>query len=235
MSRARKLNKRKGNKMKLVILVSVLAASFLVSSAALAETDNKYHSEYVLKTKLNDKFDLFFTPEFRAKNDMGNIYYYHLRAGSTFHADKHLDLAGAYRYIQTQDASGDWSNNDAQYIEFIVIPKTKLSGFNLSDANKVEYRFIENAHDRWVYKNLFTVAYPVNISGFEFTPYVSDEIYYDFDIDKVNLNWATVGINKKVMKNLSIGVYGRNEASRSGASSKWTTAHILGSNVAIDF
>ncbi len=212
----------------------IMIMSFWLMNA-FAETDNKYYSEYALKHKINDKFDLFFTPEFRAKNDMGNIYYYQWRLGSTFHAHKYLDLAAAYRYIQTQDASGDWSNKDTQYIELIATPKTKLAGFNLSDANKIEYRFIENAPDRWVYRNLITVAYPAKISGFEFTPYVSNEIYYDFEIDKMNQNWVTIGANKKISKNITVGLYARNEAIRVGTSSKWTTAHILGSNVTIDF
>ena len=204
-------------------------------SNAFAETDNKYYSEYVLKHKLNDKFDIFFTPEFRAKNDMTNTYYYHLRIGSTFHAHKYLDLASAYRYIQIQNSRGDWSNNDTQYIELIAIPKTKFAGFDLSDANKFEYRFIENARDRWVYRNLITVAYPAKISGFEFTPYVSNEIYYDLEIDKMNQNWVTIGANKKISKNITVGLYARNEAVRVVTSSKWVTAHILGSNVTVSF
>ncbi len=220
--------------MKRIILALVVSLSFF-ASIAFAETDNKYYSEYALKYKLNEKFDLFFTPEFRAKNDMGNMYYYQLRIGSVFHADKHLDLAAAYRYIQTQDSTGDWSNNDAQYIEMIATPKLKLAGFNLSDANKIEYRFIENARDRWVYRDLITAEYPSKIFGFEFTPYISNEIYYDFEINKINQNWATIGVNKKITKNLTIGLYARNEAVRSGASNKWTTNHILGSNLAINF
>lgn len=219
-------------KSKALILTSVI---YFLLSNAFAETDNKYHSEYVLKHKINDKFDLFFTPEFRAKNDMGNTYYYQLRAGSTYHALKNLDLASAYRYIQTKDTKSQWDNNDTQYIELIVTPKIKLGDFNLSDANKIEYRFIENARDRWVYRNLITAAYPAKLLNFEFTPYISNEIYYDLEIDKVNQNWATIGANKKIAKNISVGFYFRNEAVRSGTSSKWATAHILGSNVTIDF
>ncbi len=218
----------------------VLAAGLLMIMSfcvmnAFAETDNKYYSEYVLKHKINDKFDLFFTPEFRAKNDMGNIYYYQWRLGSTFHAHKYLDLATAYRYIQTKDSSGEWSNNDTHYIELIAIPKTKFAGFDLSDANKIEYRFIENARDRWFYRNLITVAYPAKIFAFEFTPYVSNEIYYDFEIDKMKQNWVTIGANKKISKNITAGLFVRNEAVRAGTSSKWTTAHILGSNVTVNF
>lgn len=216
----------------------ILIVSFIISLSAIkafAETDNKYYSEFVLKHKLNDKFDVFFNPEIRFKNDMQDAYYQHYRVGTIFHANKYLDLAGAYRYIETKDATGDWSNGTTQYIEMIAVPKIKLGGFNLSDANKMEYRYIENARDRWVYRNLVTVAYPAKIGGFEFTPYVSNEIYYDFEIDEMNLNWATVGATKKINKNLTLGLYFRNEASRVGTSSKWVTNYILGSNATVDF
>jgi len=221
-------------KSKILVLALAIVVSFLVLNA-FAETDNKYYSEYALKHKINDKFDLFFTPEFRAKNDMGNIYYYQGRLGSTFHANKNLDLSLAYRYIQTKDSKGKWDNNDTQYIEIIAIPKIKSAGFNLSDANKIEYRFIENARDRWVYRNQAMAAYPTKMGKFEFTPYVSEEFYYDFEIDKVYQNWATAGVNKKISKNLTVGLYCRNEAVRTGTSSKWVTAFILGSNITIDF
>ncbi len=204
------------------------------ATSIFAAGDNKYYSEFAFKHKLNDKFDLFFTPEFRYNEDMGNLYYYQMRVGSTFHAHNNLDLALAYRFIQNK-VKGEWDNNDVQFIEMIAIPKIKLGGFNISDANKAEYRFYENAPNRWVYRNLLTFAYPTKIGGFEFTPYVSDEIYYDFEVGKVNLNWATLGANKKINKYLTLGLYYRAETSRVDSSSEWLTNQILGSNVTIDF
>lgn len=216
----------------------ILMAGFIISLLAvnaLAQTDNKYYSEFVFKHKLNDKFGVFFNPEVRLNDNMGNAYYQQYRLGATFHTNKYLDLTGAYRFIAQKDSTGDWSNSDMQYIEMIAVPKIKVAGFNLSDANKMEYRYIENARDRWVYRNLVTIAYPSKVFGFELTPYVSNEIYYDFEIDKMNLNWATVGATKKLNKYLTLGLYFRNESSRVGVSSKWVTNYILGSNVTVDF
>jgi len=219
------------------ILTSTIAATlvglFLITGA-FAAGDNKYYSEFAFKHKLNDKFDLFFTPEFRFNDDMSNFYYYSLRIGSTFHAHKNLDLALAYRFLQNKVA-GNWDQNDVQYIEMLAIPKIKLGGFDISDANKLERRYYENARDRWVYRNLLTFAYPTKIGNFEFIPYVSEEIYYDFDIDEMNLNWATLGANKKINKYLTVGLYFRDETSRVGTSSKWVTNYILGSNVTVNF
>ncbi|MFZ5801360.1 MAG: DUF2490 domain-containing protein [Candidatus Omnitrophota bacterium] len=209
-------------------------AVFGFATGALASGDSKYYSEFVLKRKLNDRFDLFFTPEFRFDDDMGNFYYYHLRLGTTFHANRHLDLALAYRFIQNKVA-GEWDKNDIQYVEMIAVPKIKLGRVNVSDANKLERRYYANAKNRWVYRNLLTFAYPTKIGNFEFTPYVSDEIYYDFEINKANLNWATIGANKKINKHLTLGLFYRAETSRVGSTDKWLTNQVLGSNVTIDF
>lgn len=219
---------------KLTFLFAAIIAVCLFIESAFAASDNKYYSEFAFKHKLNDKFDFFFTPEFRFNEDMGNLYYYQVRAGSAFHAHKNLDLALAYRFLQNK-VKGEWDNNDVQYIEMLAIPKTKLGGLDISDANKLERRFYENAPDRWVYRNLLTFAYPAKIGNFKFTPYISNEIYYDFEIDKMNLNWATIGANKRINKYLTVGLYYRDETSRVGASSKWVTNHVLGSNVTVDF
>lgn len=219
---------------KLAAASAAIWAIFCFVTGVFAAGDNKYYSEFALKHKLNSKFDLFFTPEFRYNNDMGNLYYYHMRVGSTYHAHKNLDLSLAYRFIQNK-VNGGWDANDVQYIETLIIPKIKLAGFNISDANKVEYRFYANAPDRWVYRNQLMFAYPTKIGGFEFTPYVSDEIYYDFEVGAANLNWATLGANKKLNKYITAGLYYRAETSRVGSSSKWLTNQILGSNVTVDF
>lgn len=216
-----------------LVLASVMVVSFFASDVFAA--DGKYYSEFVLKHKINDKFDVFFNPEMRLNDDMGNLYYYHLRGGTTYHAHKNLDLSLATRFIQTKDSNDKWGTDTWYIPEMIIIPKVTVKGFNLSNASKFEYRVIENSTDRWVYRNLATVAYPTKIGTFDFTPYISDEIYYDFEISKMNQNWATIGANKKITKNLSVGLYYRNELSRRGATSKWLTSHILGSNITVDF
>lgn len=220
--------------MRTSVAVLSLVMFLFVGSVAFAKGDNKYYSEYVFKHKLNDKFDLFFTPEFRFNDDMGNFYYYHMRVGSTFHAHKNLDLALAYRFIQNK-ADGDWDNNNIQYIEMIAVPKIKLGGFDISDANKFERRYYQHAPNRWVYRNLLQFAYPAKIGDFEFTPYISDEVYYDFQLNMANLNWATLGATKKINENLALGVYYRAETSRVGSSSKWVTNQVLGTNISVNF
>lgn len=221
--------------MKTIKICMLVLTACLIVSTVYAGGDSKYYSEYAFKHKFSDRWDIFFTPELRFKNDMKAFYYYQLRSGATLHADKHLDITLAYRYLQTKDSQGQWDNSDGRYIELIVIPKTTLAGFKLSDANKIELRSLENARDRWVYRNLATIAYPAKIGDFEFTPYLSNEVYYDFEIEKFNLNWTTLGITKKISQNLSLGMYGRAETTRVGTKSEWDTNFILGTNVGIDF
>ncbi len=221
--------------MKSAALVLALGMVFSFVASDVFAGDGKYYSEFVLKHKINDKFDAFFNPELRLNDDMGNLYYYHLRGGATYHAHKNLDLALATRFIQTKDSKDKWGTDTWYIPEIIIIPKVTVKGFNLSDANKFEYRVIENATDRWVYRNLATVAYPTKIGTFEFAPYISNEIYYDFLINKMNQNWATIGANKKITKNLTVGLYYRNEALRKGVTTKWVTNNILGSNITVDF
>lgn len=221
--------------MKLLRTAVVLFTTVVFMTPNIFAGDTKYYSEYVLKYKVNDKFDIFFTPEMRFRNDMSTLYYYQMRGGVTFHAHKYLDLSGAYRYLQTKNSKNQWNYADAQYYEMIAIPRVTVHGFELSDANKFEYRIIENARDRWVYRNLSTIAYPTKIGNFAFSPYVSEEFYYDFEINRINLNWATIGLTKKIMKNLSLGLYYRVESVRTGSLDKWTNNSVIGTNVSLSF
>lgn len=215
-------------------IVLGLIIVLFIGAMAYAEGDNKYYSEFAFKHKLNDKFDVFFTPEFRYKDDMGNLYYYHMRVGATYHAHKNFDLALAYRFIQNK-VNSEWDNNNIQYIEMICIPKIKWGGFDISDANKIERRYYQNAANRWVYRNLLQFAYPVKLGDFAFTPYISNEVYYDFELNMANLDWITLGATKKINEYLVLGVYYRAELSRVGSSHKWTTNQILGTNVNVNF
>jgi len=215
------------------VIVLLITVAFLTPNVFAGDT--KYYSEYSLKYKVNNLLDIFFTPEMRFRNDMSTLYYYQVRGGMTFHAHKYLDLSGAYRYLQTKNSKNQWNHDDMQYYEMIATPKAKFYGFDLSDANKFEYRVIEHATNRWVYRNLSTIAYPTKIGNFDFTPYVSEEFYYDFEINRINLNWATIGLTKKITKNLNLGVYYRVESVRTGSLDKWTNNSVVGSQVSLNF
>lgn len=216
-----------------ICAIMAVAMFFVQPNAVFAGDDLKMFNFYQLKHKINDKCDVFIQPDMRFNDNIGEFNYYHIRTGLAYHAFKNLDLGATHRFLQSKNAAGKWL--DENRIELEITPKTTLANFSLSDRSRFEYRSIEQSRDRWRYRNLIKAAYPAKIGKFEFTPYLSNEIFYDMEINKLNLNWATVGADRKISKNLLVGVFYLNELTRVGTKNEWDTNHVIGTKAAVSF
>jgi hypothetical protein len=135
--------------------------------------------------------------------------------------------------VQNKNSANRWL--DEHRLELDFTPKVEIGGFKLSNRGRFEHRWLEASDDKWRYRNLSQIAYPTEIGNFGFIPYVSEEFFYDFDMEKVHLNWATIGVDKKITKNLLVGLFYRNEAIRVGTKSEWDTNHVLGTKVVLSY
>jgi len=220
-------------KISIFLTVSIIAIFFSQVKAAFAEDDRKMFNFYQIKYKVNDKLDIFVQPDIRIKDDMKEFNYYHFRNGAIFHAFENLDLGITYRFLRSKNSANKWLTEHR--LELEATPKITIEGFKLANRSRFEYRGLEDSRDRWRYRNLSKVAYPTKIGNFEFIPYVSEEFFCDFEIGKIHLNWATLGVDKKITKNLLVGLFYLNEAVRVGTKDEWDTNHILGTKVALSF
>ncbi len=218
---------------KIVLSIVVCIVFLLTNKEAFAKSDVKMFNSYTLKYKVNDKFDVFIQPDMRFKDNMGEFYYYHFRSGIVFHALKYLDLGTTYRFLQSKNSADKWLIENR--LELDVTPKVTVKGFQLFNRSRFEYRWLESAKDRWRYRNCTKIAYPTSIKNFEFTPYISEEFFYDLRIGKVHLNWVTIGASKKITKNLILGLYYMVESLRVGKINKWNTNHVLGTTITVSF
>jgi len=211
----------------------------LISIALLAVTpsswadDVKMFNHYTLKHKLNDTFDIFVQPDTRFNDNISRFNYYHVRTGVIMHVDKNLDLGTTYRFLEKKSSSGEWLYENR--IELDCTPKMKIEGFNLANRSRFEYRNLEKSKNKWRYRNKSKISHNAAIGNFTFTPYISEEIFYDFDTKQIHLNWAAIGADKKLSSGLSVGLYYLNETTRVGTTSEWDTNHIFGTKVTISF
>ncbi len=85
---------------------------------------------------------------------------------------------------------------------FAVVLENKWKYFSLNDRNQIEYRLRNSRQNSVRYKNRLRLNVPVvknkrNI----FTPFVSDEPYYDFQAHDLTRNELFAGIGKRFTKN----------------------------------
>jgi len=116
--------------------------------------------------------------------------------------NKNFNFSPTYLYIAAQPGRG--RKEFEHRIRFDLGFTQKFKHFSIKDRNRVEYRARHGRADSVRYRNKFTFSVPVNRDGKElFTPYISDEPYYDFAAKQWSRNDFSPGISKKFTDKLS--------------------------------
>ena len=116
--------------------------------------------------------------------------------------NKHFNFSPTYLYIAAQPARG--RKEFEHRLRFDVTFNHNFKHFSIKDRNRVEYRARHSRSDSVRYRNKFTFSVPVNRDGKElFTPFISDEPYYDFAAKQWSRNDFSPGIGKKFTDKLS--------------------------------
>ncbi len=122
--------------------------------------------------------------------------------GFNYRLNKYISFAPDVFYRGTQPTKNrrDYESR----FRFAVVLENKWKYFSLNDRNQIEYRLRNSRSDSVRYKNRLRLNIPVTKSKKEiFTPFVSDEPYYDFQAHDWTRNEFFAGINKKFNKNFS--------------------------------
>ena len=126
--------------------------------------------------------------------------------GINYRINKYISLAPDtfYRARQLSKGRKDYETR----FRFAVVLENKWKNFSIADRNQIEYRLRNSRQDSVRYKNRFRFNYPLLKAKKElFTPFVSDEVYYDFLAKAWTRSDLFVGIGKKFNNNFSTDIY----------------------------
>jgi len=126
------------------------------------------------------------------------------RIGVSFNyrLNKYVSLSPETLYRGYQPFKG--SKSFESQLRFSVILNKNWKRFSLNDRNQIEYRLRNSAKNSVRYKNRLRLNVPINRNGKEiFTPFVSDEPYYDFQAKTWTRNELFAGFGKKFNKSFS--------------------------------
>jgi hypothetical protein len=73
----------------------------------------------------------------------------------------------------------DWLVEDRPLLNLIV--KTSLRDWGVLSRSRFEYRIPQDDSESWRYRNQVTITPPVTFTPLKIQPYVSDEIFVNFD------------------------------------------------------
>ena len=197
-----------------------LALTFLYLTAANAQTlpdsDFQVWNETALVVpvvkerdkagKESDRLSLLFFGSIRLGQN--RMYPADVRVGTGFDLklNKYWSFSPTYLYRRGEPirARKEYEHR----LRFDLTVGNKWKHFSVKDRSRIEYRIRNSRDDSVRYRNKFTFAFPVRHKDREiFSPYVSDEVYYDFTAKEFTTNEISVGISRKLSKNVSTDIF----------------------------
>ncbi|HKP68414.1 MAG TPA: DUF2490 domain-containing protein [Pyrinomonadaceae bacterium] len=130
-----------------------------------------------------------------------------------FRANKHLTfVTGAlYRGDEVVDSVRQYETR----LDFGATFNGTWKGVSFRDRNFYEYRVRSGRNDISVYRNRFQMSVPVKHKGkVLFSPFISEEIFYDFSAKSFNNNELFLGITRRLDSRTELDIaYIRNDTS----------------------
>ncbi len=218
--------------MKLITHLSLMLFIFVFpfQTTAYDHGDWQFWNTERLEGELAEKWKLCIEQQFRFGDDMAELYFHHTDIGVRFTVRKWLDTSMHYRHIY-ELKSGEWMEENRPHLNFTL--KWSWKGFRFSDRNRGEIRLRRGKDEAWRYRNKFTVKYPVDRDTVCLIPYISDEVYWDFERDEYSRNRLYTGITLKIWKILSVDMHYLLQSSKS--NDKWSDANVLGLKLSLKF
>lgn len=136
-------------------------------------------------------------------------------AGFDLKLNKYWSITPTYVYRRAEPLRG--IKEFEHRIRFDVTAVKKWKHFSLKDRNRLELRIRHFRGDTVRFRNKVTFAVPITSDGKEIvTPFVADEVYYDFTAKEFTTNEISAGISKKLSKNTSADFFWARRDFRSG-------------------
>ncbi|MDM7921976.1 MAG: DUF2490 domain-containing protein, partial [Pyrinomonadaceae bacterium] len=140
-----------------------------------------------------------------------------------------FSFSPSYYYRSGEDTR---NRRDTEHrVRFDLNYSKKWSKVAVKNRSRIEYRIRNSRPDSVRYRNKFTFSVPIKKGDNEvFTPFVADEIYYDFRDQEFSRNEISAGISKKLSKLISAEFFYLHRTNRSGTI---RTINAVGANFKI--
>jgi hypothetical protein len=190
---------------KLVHLLCFLCFFVAHDAQAQSDSDNQQWTEVQLAAPVTGTIDFNIIGGLRIGRDISHPVDERVGVGFTFRFGEHVSFAPHYLHIATQpfeDRRG-WENR-------VVLPVTlrfAVGDFRLSDRNQFVRRYRSTGLKTNLYRNRFQVEHPVGPDRYKLSLFVSDEVFYDWAVDRWVRNRFAVGASKVFNKHFTQDFY----------------------------
>ena len=164
------------------------------ASAQTDQTDNQQWTEVQLAVPVTKTVDLNFLGGLRVGRDISHPVDQRVGVGFTFRFGKYVNFAPHYFHIGTRPFENrkGWENR----LVFPITFRFNARQFRLSDRNQFERRFRSNGTRSTRYRNRFQIEHPVGSDKLKLSLFVSDEVFYDWAVNRWLRNRFSIGATK---------------------------------------
>lgn len=199
----------------------VLALTCVLSVAVVAQTPPEDDVQFWNETsvtfplvkvtddsgKKTTKLEGFISGNLRIGQNIQKFTDERIGFGFNYKINKYFTASTSYLYAAEQPYEGA-RNGYEHRLRFDFSAEKKWKRFSLKDRNRVEYRIRNSRSDATRYRNKIQLKIPVRNDGREIvTPFVANEVYYDFSKSEWSRNEISSGISKGVTDNLTTEIF----------------------------
>ena len=189
----------------------LLVSSILVATTAMSqsttppETDVQQWNDVQIAAPVTKNIDFNILGTIRIGRDISRAVDERIGVGFTVRAGKYLTFAPSYLHIGMQPFEGRklWESR----LSFATTLRFQAGKFRLSDRNQFERRYRHPGVPSTRYRNRFQVEHPFGSDKIKLSLFASDEIFYDWGVDRWVRNRFAAGASKVFNSNLTLDVY----------------------------
>jgi hypothetical protein len=183
----------------------LVASTISGQSITLPETDIQEWNDVQIAVPVTRDIEYNLYGTLRFGRDMSRPVDERVGVGFTFRTGKYLSFATAYLHIGMQPFEGRklWESR----LGFAPTVRFQVNKFRVSDRNLFERRYRHPGIPSTRYRNRFQVEHPIGSDKIKLSLFVSDEVFYDWSIDRWVRNRFAAGVTKVLNSNVTLDVY----------------------------
>jgi len=174
-------------------------------------SETKVYFESIKRTDKNGKKQKLISPfvmgTIRIGQDVRHFVNERVGFGFDIRLNKYFKITPSYYYLAEQATEN--KKTFEHRVRFAITGEKKWSKVSLSNRNRIEFRLNHNSSDETRYLNRTLLKLPFKTADNKeiVTPFVSNEPFYSFTKKAWVRNEFSVGVGKKISKNVSGNVF----------------------------
>lgn len=217
-----------------------LVAGWLVLShtpVTWARDDFQSWNTLELSKRVGPRWELFFLPEIRIRDDAGELFYHEYRQGVRWKPSQSLQVGLNYLFVRNESSGKPREEHTG---ELDVTPNVTVARLKLSVRGRLALRTIQGSagEQEWQLRLMPKMAYSIQVAGRTITPYLADDVFYDYTRDAWNQNRLFLGVTVPVGTSgnaeMGMDVYYMLQ-SQLGSRRDWSSNHVLGTKLSVKF